>query len=376
MTIDYQRIPHQGIQTLSPYKPGKSIDELAKEKGLTDIIKMASNENPLGCSPKVREALANMSATTIAAYPAPAHHPLLNKLADRLAIAPGQIILSNGTDLIFFFLLTAFGLYHKKKVVTHKQAFISYAIQAQTLGLDVNEVPLKDNFELDIDAMISATQNEQASLLFLANPNNPTGILTPHQDILRLLNSVPKSTLVVLDEAYHEYACGLDDNTTRLLLDDHPNLVLTRTFSKLYGMAGLRLGYAMASPDIISILQRIQPPFMVNRASLDAANAALDDHDFIKQSLETNTRGRQQLLNGFKELGIDSIPSQTNFITFDCKKESLPIYEQLLASGIIVRPLHPYGLNQHLRVSIGTEQQNQRFLDALAVILNPKTNRL
>lgn len=375
MTIDYQRIPHTGIQTLCPYKPGKSIDELAKEQGLTDIIKLASNENPLGCSPKVREALAAMSSTTIAAYPAPAHHPLLKKLTEKLAIENERIILSNGTDLLFFFLLTAFGLYQNKTVVTHSQAFISYAIQAQTLGLSVNAVPLTSDFELDIDAMIDACRHEKASLVFLANPNNPTGMLTSHENILRLLNNIPPSTILVLDEAYHEFAYGLDNRQTLELLNDYPNLVLTRTFSKLYGMAGLRLGYALANPAIISILQRIQPPFMVNRASLDAAYAAMDDHEFIKRSLEVNKQGKEQLLEGFKHLGFESIPSHTNFITFDCKIDSLPIYNYLLSCGVIVRPLHPYGLNQHLRVSIGTKEQNKRFLDALSMFISKDKNK-
>lgn len=370
MPCDYRHLPHPGIQSLSPYKPGKSIEELAHEQGLTDIIKLASNENPLGCSPLVREALARMPSSIIAAYPAPAHHDLLAKLGKKLDIDPRMITLSNGSDLIFFLLLTAFALGNKKQMLTHQYAFITYAIQAQILNIPIKTIPTKQNFEVDITGMIEEASRNKTAIIFIANPNNPTGLLIKHDEIKRLITEVPKNTIIVLDEAYSEYSHGLNDKRTMNLLEQHPNLVITRTFSKIYGLAGLRLGYALASTDITDILLRIQLPFTVNRAAMDAAYAALDDEQFIAQSLEQNNMGMQQLLEGLEQLNLESIPSSANFITFDCKKDSLPVYEALLKEGIIVRPLHPYNLNQYLRVTIGTTEQNVRFLDTLKRCIN------
>lgn len=368
MSCDYHRLPHPGIQSLNPYVPGKSIEELAREQGLTDIIKLASNENPLGCSRLVKETLAKLSAMQLASYPSPANHPLRRKLSQQLGVKEQMLTLSNGSDLLFSLLLTTFALHTGKRMLTHEYAFISYQIQAQTLGVPVIRMPLKPNWQVDIDAMIEASK-QNIAILFLANPNNPTGLFINHEDIKRLLHQVPATTIVVLDEAYYEYAYNPGDNTSINLLIQHPNLVITRTFSKAYGLAGLRLGYAIASPEITELLLRVQPPFAVNQAALEAANAALDDHDFVRQTIELNALGMQQVRQGLDKLQLNSLPSSCNFITFDCQTDSLPIYQRLLKYGIIVRPLHSYGLSNHLRVSIGNNLQNARFLDKLAVCL-------
>jgi len=287
LSCDYRLLPHPGIKTLHPYIPGKSIEELASEQGITDIIKLASNENPLGCSPLVREALANLTGIQIATYPAPSFHPIKEKLSHKLAFPDNRITLSNGSDFLFNLLLTTFGLHSNKHMLTHDKAFITYNIQAQTLGIPVISTPLLPNWQVDINAMIKAS-NDNTALVFLANPNNPTGVLIPIEGIKQLLNSVSASTIVVIDEAYYEFAYPTNDGKTMALLEKYPNLVITRTFSKAYGLAGLRLGYALASEVISELLQRVQLPFTLNQAALTAGYAALDDDEFLAETVEMN----------------------------------------------------------------------------------------
>lgn len=368
MNIDYYLLPHPGIQSLEPYIPGKSIEELAREQGITDIIKLASNENPLGCSPYVKEVLANLDSLQIASYPSPLNHPLMQKIKDKLAIDERMIILGDGTDLLFFFLLVSFALHTDKHVLTHDCAFLSYQVQAQTLGIPVVKTGLNENWQVDIDAMIHAC-NEKTALIFLANPNNPTGAFIPQDDIKRLLASIPPTTILVIDEAYYEYAYEREERASLDLLGDYPNLVVTRTFSKAYGLAGLRLGFAIACQEIIDLLRRVQPPFAVNQVALAAADAALDDENFIQWTREQNAKGMHQMQEGLRALQFAFHPSHCNFVTIDCQTDAKPVYQKLLSYGIIVRPLNQYGLPRHLRVTIGKSEQIARFLDKLALCL-------
>ncbi len=362
--MDYRQLPHEGIRSLKPYIPGKSIASLAMEKGLTDIIKLASNENPLGCSPKVRQALAEMPAEIIAGYPSPLIHPLMANLAAHLNLPCEQLVISNGSDVIYGLLLNSFALHRGKHLLTHDYAFSTYAIQARSLGIETRSTPVDGNWLPDIDKMISAC-NEHTGLICLANPNNPTGCLLPGKDLKRLLESIPEQCLLVLDEAYYEFSKRMQDYEALDWLKEHPNLVITRTFSKIYGIAGLRLGYAMANPQIIEILRRLQLPFFVNQAALTAGDAALSDQGFIYETLKLNAAGMEQMAAGLHQLNRPFIPSAGNFISFDCGQDGQDVYDYLLERGIIVRPLHPYGMNNYLRVSIGTQEQNTRFLKAL-----------
>ncbi|MCL9682724.1 histidinol-phosphate transaminase [Legionella maioricensis] len=364
MSIDFTQLPHPGIRSLVPYKPGKSIEELKREKGIADIIKMASNENPLGCSPLALNALQTMSSYLIATYPSPVNHALTPKLANKLGISTEQLFLSNGSDHLFTMLLYCFALHSDKHILTHEYAFSAYAIQANTLKIPVRTVPINPDWQVNINNLIQ-TCNAQTGIIFIANPNNPTGVLISQNEIKYLLEHIPESTLLVLDEAYYEFAASKLSCNSLEWLPEHPNLVITRTFSKMYGMAGLRLGYAIANPSIINLLQRVQLPFSVNQAALIAAHAALDDDDFITLSLRTNDEGMQQLRTGFDELKLNYLPSACNFLTVDCKEDGLALYNYLLEQGIIVRPLHAYKMNQYIRVSIGTKEQNSRFLAAL-----------
>jgi histidinol-phosphate aminotransferase len=368
MSFDFNQLPHAGIRSLAPYIPGKSIDEVAQEQGLSDIIKLASNENPLGCSPNVLQALSQLTSQQISLYPTSINHPLRTKLAQKLGVDSEMLTLSNGSDLLFCLLLTSFALHTDKHILTHDCAFISYSIQAKTLGIPVISTPIYTDWRVNIEAMLNAC-NEKTALIFIANPNNPTGLLIEHIEIERLLNNIPKTTILVLDEAYYEYAHSSYKANSIELLAKYPNLVITRTFSKAYALAGLRLGYAISDPQITALLYRLQLPFAVNQAAMLAASAALDDQAFLEKSIQTTSQGIHQMQNGLAKLNLPHLPTAANFITFDCKTDADPIYQALQKYGIIVRPLAPYGLNNFLRVTIGTQKQNHKFLEKLTICL-------
>lgn len=364
MTIDFHQLPHPGIRSLIPYKPGKSIEELQQQKGITDIIKLASNENPLGCSPMALNALRTVSPHLAATYPSPINHPLRPKLAKKLQVPLEQLFLSNGSDYIYSMLLYCFALHTNKHILVHDYAFSTYEIQANTLQIPVHSVPINQDWRVNIENLIKACNNH-TGLIFIANPNNPTGVLMSQEEIKYLLEHIPETTLLVLDEAYYEYAASQLSCNSLEWLAEHPNLIVTRTFSKIYGMAGLRLGYAVSNSVIIDLLHRVQLPFSVNQIALTAAFAALDDEEFIRLSLQTNLEGMLQMRAGFDALNIQYLPSACNFLTFDAREDGTSLYNYLLDQGIIIRPLHAYNMDHYLRVTIGTKEQNTRFLQAL-----------
>lgn len=371
MACDYLLLPHPGVQSLIPYIPGKTMDELAKEQGLTNIIKLASNENPLGCSPLVIQALKKLSPHQISHYTIPNHHALREKLAQKLDIAREMLTLANGSEALFPLLQICFALHTGKHIIIPEYSFIAYSIHAKMLGIPVITTPTLPNWQIDIDAIIKAC-NEKTALIFLANPNNPTGLLTNKHNIKRLLENIPQTTILVLDEAYYEYVNDAEKMDTLALLKPHPNLVITRTFSKVYGLAGLRLGYGIANTEISSLLQRTIPPFAVSESALVAGCAALDDTLFIKNTLENNLQGLKQVQQSLSNLNINYLPTAGNFITFDCETDATPLYQNLLKRGIILRPLHPYNMGNYLRVTIGTEKQNTRFLEHLKELHHEK----
>lgn len=371
MPGNYEKLPHEGIQTLAPYIPGKSIEELAREQGIANIIKLASNENPKGCSPRVLKALSELSRQKIATYPAAANSPLLKRLAKELNVDENMITLSNGSDALFQLLLVCFALHCNKHVITHKYAFQTYEVQAKTLGIPLIVTPILNNWRVDIEALINKCTSKTA-LIFLANPNNPTGTLITASEIKHLLHHIPDTTLLVLDEAYNEYLDFENKVDTLKLLVDYPNLIITRTFSKGYGLAGLRLGYAISNPTIRALLQKIILPFTINQAALTAGLAALNDEEFVLASANLNRIELKKVRNALIKMNFECLPSPANFITFNCKMDGNIIYNALLKHGIIVRPLHPYGLNNFLRVSIGTAEQNNCFIDILEQITEGK----
>jgi histidinol-phosphate aminotransferase len=352
------------IRAISPYIPGKPITELAREMGIPveSIVKLASNENPLGMSPKARAAVERAIAG-IERYPD--QFELIKALADRFGLAQGQIVLGNGSNDVLDLAARVF-LAPGRSAVFSQHAFAVYPLATLSAGATCIAAPAR-HYGHDLAAMRAAVGPE-TRLVWIANPNNPTGNFLPYGEIRAFLNSLPVDVAVVLDEAYNEYLPPADRADTLAWLREFPNLIVTRTFSKVYGLAGLRVGYAAASPEVADLMNRVRQPFNVNNLAIAAAVAALDDHAFIAESYELNRRGMEQIVAGLKRLGLDHIPSHGNFVTF-AVADGAAINGRLLRQGVIVRPIGGYGLPHHLRVTIGLERENVRFLEALEAAL-------
>jgi len=364
----FEKLLPDCLKTLNPYVPGKTSEALRQELGLPHIIKLGSNENPRGCSPSVQNALARLSSQQISSYLVQNNLVISQKIARQLQVEDDMITLSNGTDPLFPLFMTCFALQQKKTLITHRYAFQTYRVQAETYNIPLIETPLLTNWNIDVEAIIKAC-DEQTALIIFANPNNPTGGFIPEKKIRTLLENVPKKIMVVIDEAYCDYLSQEDKPNTMQLLKDFPNLAVTRTFSKAYGLAGLRLGYAVSHPTIANILKKVMQPFTINASALAAAEAAFDSQDFIQETYHLNQLERNILLPKLKKLGLKILPCYGNFITLNLERDTLPIYQSLLQQGIIVRPLHAYQMPNHLRITIGTSEQNQLWLEALGKIL-------
>jgi histidinol-phosphate aminotransferase len=354
------------IRAIAPYQPGKPISELARELGLEEegIVKLASNENPLGMSPRARAAL-DEALDGIALYPDGNGFELKDALAVRLGVGMDQIVLGNGSNDVLELAARVF-LGPGTSAVYAQHAFAVYPLATQACGASGIQVPARA-FGHDLEAMLAAIRPD-TRLVFIANPNNPTGTLLDNDELAAFLGKVPAEVAVVLDEAYVEY---LDEAARSPSLDwlaRLPNLILTRTFSKAYGLAGLRVGYAVARREVADLLNRLRQPFNVNSLALAAATAALDDLDFLAEAKRVNDAGMAQLIEGFARLGLAWIPSHGNFV---CVKvgEAARVFQELLRRGVIVRPVANYGLAEYLRVSIGLPEQNARFLSALSEVL-------
>jgi histidinol-phosphate aminotransferase len=354
-----------GVQQLIPYKAGKPIEELERELGLTDIIKLASNENPLGPSKK---ALAAIQAILpeLALYPDGSGFHLKQALAEKYALDASQITLGNGSNEILELVARAF-LTPALEVVFSQHAFAVYPLVTQAAGATAIVVPAV-NYGHDLAAMRQAI-TDNTRLVFIANPNNPTGTLLAQADLERFIGTLPDTVVCVLDEAYFEFVQANTAINSIDWLQKFPNLIITRTFSKAYGLAGLRVGYSLSSPEIADILNRVRQPFNNNSVALAAAEAALSDDEHLCNTLSNNTRGMQQLTDGFKQLGLSWIPSAGNFVAVDVQREGLPLYDALLRKGVIVRPVANYDMPTFLRISIGTATENALFLQALADVL-------
>lgn len=367
MHTNYRALATPGVQGLQPYQPGKPIDELARELGLDPaaIVKLASNENPLGPSKKALAAVSAASAD-LCRYPDGNGFNLKQKLARRYGLNSAQITLGNGSNDILELAARAF-VSCDDEVVYSQHAFAVYPIVTQALGARHVKVKARD-WGHDLEAMAEAV-TDRTRLVFVANPNNPTGTLAGKSEVKRFLQRVPETVIVVLDEAYCEYMVGDDMPNGVEFLADHPNLIVARTFSKAWGLAALRVGYALSSVELADVLNRVRQPFNVDALALAAASAVLDDEHYLELSREVNRLGIQQLESGFDELGLSWIPSQGNFVAVDVGRPALAIYEALLREGIIVRPVAAYEMPDHLRVSVGLEHENARCLLALKRVL-------
>ncbi|MEQ1662234.1 MAG: histidinol-phosphate transaminase [Thiobacillus sp.] len=354
------------VCAIAPYLPGKPISELARELGLNaaDIVKLASNENPLGPSPRALAA-AQDALHDMALYPDGAGFALKAKLSGTLGIRVNQIVLGNGSNDILDMVARAF-LAPGASAVYAQHAFAVYPIATQTVGAQGISVAAK-NYSHDLAAMRAAIRDD-TRVLWIANPNNPTGTFLPWTDIEAFLETVPPHVLVVLDEAYGEYLPPDDRGDTPTWIARFPNLLVSRTFSKAYGLAGLRVGYGIGHPDVIDLLNRVRHPFNVNAPALAAAEAALDDVDFLARSYALNRAGMAQLVAGLADLQLETVPSKGNFLLVNVG-DAAWVNAELLKRGVIVRPVANYGLPEFLRVSVGLAGQNARFLDALREVV-------
>ena len=365
MTCDFIDLTAPGVADLSPYLPGKPLDELEREYGISDAVKLASNENPLGPSPLALEA-AKGALGDLALYPDGNGFALKQALSAKLDLAPACITLGNGSNEVLELIARAF-LSSGREAVFSRYAFVVYPLVTRAAGATPVAVPDR-NWGHDLDAMADAI-TERTSVVFIANPNNPTGTWVDADALQQFLQRVPERVIVVVDEAYTEYVQQPGYPDAAQWLQRYPNLVVTRTFSKAYGLAGLRVGYGLANPMVADLLNRVREPFNVNSLALVAAAAALADDEFLRRSRAVNSSGMAQVEAGCRALGLAFIPSLGNFITVAMPRPAAEVYEALLRKGVIVRPVGNYGMSDHLRFSIGTEAQNQRLLDALGAVL-------
>lgn len=363
MTLDLCELAPAYIRAIAPYQPGKPISELAREMGLEEsgIVKLASNENPLGVSPLAQQAIQRV-LHDLARYPDGNGFELKQALVRRYGLALDGIVLGNGSNDVLELAARAF-LTPASSAVYSQHAFAVYPLVVQAIGAQGIEVPAKDHGH-DLAAMLQAIRST-TRLVFIANPNNPTGTYLDAATLEAFLAAVPQGVLVVLDEAYNEYLPPEQREHSLGWLKRFRNLILTRTFSKAYGLAGLRVGYSVAAPEVADLMNRVRQPFNVNSISLAAAAAGLEDRDFVERSYALNNEGMRQVTAGLGKLGLDYIPSSANFVSFRMK-DAASVFQRLLKSGVIVRPIAGYGLSDYLRVSIGLPEENERFLASLA----------
>jgi len=367
MAVDYQSLAVKGVQALSPYQPGKPIEELARELGLNpaEIVKLASNENPLGPSDKAMAA-ARKALEEMCLYPDGNGFDLKQALSKRFGVDMNQITLGNGSNDVLEVIARCFAD-SDSEVVFSQYAFAVYPIVTQAIGARGVSVPARD-WGHDLDAMAAAV-TDRTKLVFVANPNNPTGTVHEADALEAFLDRIPERVLVVLDEAYCEYLTGDEFPDGIKLLARYPNLIVCRTFSKAWGLAALRVGYAISSPEIVDILNRVRQPFNVDTVALAAATAVLEDEAYLSRSREVNEAGLRQLCEGFDRMGLPYIPSAGNFVAVEVGEQAAGVCQALLTHGVIVRPVAGYGMPCHLRVSVGLPEENDRFLDALAEAL-------
>jgi len=365
MSCDFTALALAGVRGLQPYQPGKPVEELERELGISEIVKLASNENPLGPSSAVAEALRE-ALPELARYPDGSAYALKRKLAAHLGVQEDMLTIGNGSNDVLELIGRAF-LHVGAESIVSQHAFVVYPLVTRAIGAALTVIPASD-FGQDLVATRAAIK-PSTRCIFIANPNNPTGTWIARDAFCGFLAQVPEDVLVVLDEAYFEYVAEPDYPDGVSLLGEYPNLIVTRTFSKAYGLAALRVGYAVSNPQIADILNRIRQPFNVNSLALVAAAAALGDQPHIQRSAAANAEGMALLRSGCDELGIGYVPSAGNFLTIDVGQDATPVYGALLREGVIVRPIGVYEMPQHLRVTVGTESENQRFLSALTTVL-------
>lgn len=350
---------------LKPYSPGKPIEEVERELGITNVIKMASNENPLGPSPRAVERLQS-ALPKLNLYPDSACFYLKKALAAKFGMPEECFLVGNGSDELLRLISETF-LSPEDEVIFAEPSFVEYEFMASIMGAKCRPVALKD-FKHDLEAMKELI-NDNTKIVYVCNPNNPTGTIVTSDEIADFMSDIPEDVLVVFDEAYYEYVDSPDYVSGLEYLKQGRNVIVLRTFSKIYGLAGLRIGYGLTTPEIAEAVNRVREPFNVNLAAQEAAMGALDDDDHLQRSRKINIEGREYLYKAFKEMGLNYVPTQANFIFLDLGRECQPVFKQLLQMGVIVRTGDIFGYPNFIRVTIGKPEENQRFIAALKGIL-------
>ena len=365
MSNKFVSLAAPGIANLQPYVPGKPISELERELGITDSIKLASNENPLGPGPRVREALREQFAE-LTRYPDGGAYALRTALARRHGVEPACITIGNGSKDVLDMVARVF-LWRGRESLFSQHAFAVYPLSSMAVGAELKVAPARD-FGHDLDAM-RRMLSKRTGVIWIANPNNPTGTWLAGDALHAFLRDVPENVIVVVDEAYFEYVHEEAYPDASAWLGEFPNLVVTRTFSKAYGLAALRIGYGVSHPDVADLLNRVRQPFNANSLAQAAALAALQDQDYLQHSVALNDQGMAQLTQGFERLGLSYIPSVGNFVTVNVGRSANEVDMALLREGVITRPVENYGLQHCLRISIGLQAENARFLATLEKLL-------
>lgn len=365
MTQEFISFAAPGIRELKPYQAGKPVEELQRELGISDIVKLASNENPLGPSKKVLEALQSVMPE-LARYPDGSAYVLKERLSGFLGVNTNTLTVGNGSNDVLELLARVY-LRPGIEAIVSQHSFVVYPLVTKALGADLVVIPAL-NYAQDLNATLAAI-SDKTRMIFIANPNNPTGTWINKTDMTAFLKEVREDIIVVLDEAYFEYVAETEYPDGIEMQRQFPNVVVTRTFSKAYGLASLRMGYSVSHPDIADMLNRVRQPFNVNAMSLAAAVVALDDQEHVRAAVELNRQGMKFLTEACNEMGLSYIPSVGNFLTIDFGRDAMPIYDALLHEGVIARPIGVYEMPNHLRVTIGLASENERFVASLSKVL-------
>ena len=362
-----EQLARESVLSIRPYEPGKPIEEVARELGIpeSDIIKMASNENPLGPSPLGVLAIKEY-ADGVNLYPDGGCYYLKHDLAEHLSVKPENLIVGNGSNEVLQIIADTF-IKPEDEVIYARQAFVVYTLATKVAGATAVTVDLKD-FAHDLDAMANRI-TDKTKVIFIANPNNPTGAMVTAEQVDRFMKRVPEDVLVVFDEAYYEYVERSDFPQTLDYVRDGRTVITLRTFSKIYGLAGLRIGYGISSPDIIAIMNKVRQPFNVGSIAQAAARASLRDKDHVAKSMKINREGKEYLYGELKRIGLDFVPSETNFILVDLDRPGSEVMSELLKVGVIVRPMTGYEFPDSIRITIGTAEQNRRLIASLERVL-------
>ncbi len=367
MLITKDKLHRQALEQIRPYVPGKPIEEVERELGLNLIVKLASNENPLGPSPRAMSAILDRDRIRkIHLYPDAAGYNLRNRLSEKLEVPPDQITLGNGSVEIVEHITAAF-LDPGDEVIVGWPAFFKYIIATQIMDGTVVKVPL-NGMKYDLMALARAV-TPRTRLIFIANPNNPTGTFVNTGETRKFLNSIPDEIIVVFDEAYFEYITDEDYPDSIRLTHEGRNIITLRTFSKIYGLAGLRIGYGISRPDTIQSLNRVRETFNTSSLAQTAALHALDDTEHVDKSRDHNRRERARFIRELEGLGLRCTPSAANFVLVDTGRNAAELFKQLLEEGVIVRPMTMYELPRSMRITVGKTDENERVLEALSKIL-------